>query len=322
MPAPDGGKLAGTLAIPKGAGPFPCVLLLSGSGQQDRDETIYGHKPFLIIADRLARAGIATYRFDDRGTGKTEGRVGTLDTEVADAAAVLDVLAKQTEVDPARLGVLGHSTGGMVAPNAALKHPVAFVVSLAGVAVSGIDLVPLQQEIRLRAAHVPEAAIKEQLDLQRKVSEAAVKDPKSVRALLADVVRPKLQQALGHAPTDAEIDNAIAKPVADATQPWVVSFFRSDPRVAWKQLSIPVLYLGGDKDTQVPADVMIQTLTSSVGKPELLATHELPGLNHLFQHATSGLEDEYIDLDESFAPEALDALTTWLVATTKANGGT
>jgi pimeloyl-ACP methyl ester carboxylesterase len=313
--APDGGKLAGTLTTPAGSGPFPAILLLSGSGAQDRDETVFGHKPYLIIADRLTRAGFVTFRFDDRGTGKTTGAPGTLDTEIADAAAVLDVLATQKQVDPKRLGIIGHSTGGMVAPNAALKHPVAFIVSLAGVAVSGRELVPLQQQLALAHAGVPADVAKQQLDAQRAIGDAAAKDPALVKPALVAVAAPQLEKTLGRKPTQAEIDQAIAKPLAEATAPWTISFFRLDPRVAWKQLKLPVLLLVGDKDTQVPADVTIDALQKSVGDPKQLTAKKLPGLDHLFQHATTGFVDEYVEIDESFAPEALDALTAWLVAT-------
>ena len=141
--------------FPEGKGPFPAVLLVSGSGQQDRDESIFGHKPFALLADKLARDGIATLRTDDRGIGKTTGPLGNLDTDIADAKAAFDWLAKQPEIDGKRAGILGHSIGGVIAPFVATRSKVAFIVGLAAPGVSGVELVPMQMEITLKSSQVP-----------------------------------------------------------------------------------------------------------------------------------------------------------------------
>jgi pimeloyl-ACP methyl ester carboxylesterase len=319
VPAPDGGKLAGTLTVPPGPGPFPALLLLSGSGQQDRDETIFGHKPYLILADRLTRDGFAVYRFDDRGTGKTTGAIGTLDTEIADAGAVVELLATQPEIDPKRIGIIGHSTGGMVTPNVAVAHPVAFVVSLAGPSVSGRELVPLQLAISARARGAPETQVSALVELQTKVGAAVLEGEARLRATLTEVTRPQLAAALGRAPTEAEIAQAIAKPVADALQPWTLSFFRLDPRIAWRKLQIPILLVIGDRDTQVPADITIKTLQESLSPAAAarLVVAKRRGLNHLFQNAKTGALDEYVELDESFDPATLDLISGWLAERAK-----
>ena len=319
VPTLDGGKLAGTLTIPPGAGPFPAVVLLSGSGQQDRDETILGHKPYLIVAHRLTRQGFVTYRFDDRGTGKTTGAVGTLDTEITDAGQIVDLLAKQPEVDPKRIGVIGHSTGGMVAPNVALHHPVAFLVSLAGPTVSGRELVPLQLAIGARAKGASEAQIHDLVELQTKVSAAALEGEAKVRATLTEIAQPQLAKALGRAPTDAELAQAIAKPLADSLQPWTLSFFRLDPREAWRKLELPVLLVIGERDTQVPADITIKTLEESLSPAARakLTVAKRPELNHLFQHAKTGALDEYVEIGESFDPATLDTIAAWLTEQAK-----
>ena len=319
VPAPDGGKLAGTLTVPPGPGPFPAVLLLSGSGQQDRDETLFGHKPYLIIADRLTRDGFAVYRFDDRGTGKTTGAIGTLDTEIADAGAIVELLATQHEIDPKRIGIIGHSTGGMVAPNVAAAHPVAFVVSLAGPSVSGRELVPLQLAISARASGASEAQVHDLVDLQTRLGAATLEGEAKVRATLTEVTRPQLAKALGRAPTDAEIAQAIAKPLADSLQPWTLSFFRLDPRAAWRTLAIPILLVVGDRDTQVPADITIKTLQESLSPAAAarLVVAKRRGLNHLFQTAKTGATDEYVEIEESFEPATLDLVAGWLVERAK-----
>jgi hypothetical protein len=315
--APGGARLAGTLTVPEGAGPFPVVIFLSGSGQQDRDETIFGHKPFLFLADRLTRAGIATYRFDDRGTGATVGPRGTLDTEIADAAAVVDAIAAQPELDPDRIGLIGHSAAGMVVPNVALTRPVKYAVLLAGCTRNGRVYAAYQTERAARAAGADDAAIAEQQALQARLTDAAVESPEAARAVLVELVTPQLEAALGRAPTAAEIDEAIAAPLAEATDPWYVSYFRIEPTEAWKQLSIPVLLLVGGKDTQVPADLTIDALAGAVRDPALLTARKLDGLNHLFQRAGTGEVDEYLTLEETFDPAAAELVTSWLVERTR-----
>lgn len=312
--APDGGKLAGTLAMPDGAGPFPVVVLLSGSGQEDRDETIFGHRPYFVVADRLARNGIASYRFDDRGTGKTKGAVKDLFTEIDDAGAIVDVLAKQPGIDPKRIGVIGHSSAGAVAPNVALKHPVAFVVLLAGITMAGKDYAAIQTAHQLEVAGASAEDVAKQKADQARFMDAVLNDPKSAKAALAGRIKPMLAQQLGRAPTDAELDAALAQGLAEVASPWLISYFRIDPREAWKKLAIPVLLLVGDKDTQVPADVTVAALT---GATTHATTKKFPGLNHLFQHAKTGEVAEYVAIEETFAPEALDALAGWLAEQTK-----
>lgn len=308
--AKDGGKLAGTLTLPKATAPAPAVLLWSGSGQQDRDETIFGHKPFLIIADRLTRAGFVVLRLDDRATGATVGKLGTLNTEIDDAGAAIEFLKTQKEVDPKRIGMIVHSTGGMVGPNVALAHPVAFIVSLAGVAIPGRDLVLLQQEIAAKAAGVPVAP--EQVAVQKAIGEAALEGPEKVNKVMIETASAQMEKALGRKPTQDEIDQAIAQPLAEATAPWTISYFTIDPRVAWKKLSIPVLLVVGDLDSQVPADPTIAALEGSHAKKAVVTTKKLPGLNHLFQHAKTGMTQEYVEIEESFDPATLDLITTWL----------
>jgi pimeloyl-ACP methyl ester carboxylesterase len=313
--ASDGGTLAGTITLPAQRAPGGAVLLWSGSGQQDRDENIYGHRPFFIIADRLTRAGFVTLRLDDRGTGRTKGAVGSLYTEIDDAGAAIDWLKTQKEVDPKKVGMIGHSTGGMVVPNVALKHPLAFAVLLAGVAIPGRELVLLQQEIAAEKAGVKVPA--EARELQRALGEAAAKNPADVKRILVEAVTKQYRGATGRAPTPEELEAAIAKPLAEVTNPWTISYFKIDPRDAWKKLKVPTLLVIGDLDTQVPAEVTVRALGKAFGKRVLLQTKTIPGLNHLFQHAKTGLPDEYIRIDESFDPGTLDAITTWVTERTK-----
>jgi len=239
-------SLAGTLTIPQGTGPFPAVLLVSGSGQQDRDEAIFGHRPFALIADQLARVGVASLRTDDRGVGQTTGPLGSIDTDIADAKAAFEFLAKQPEVDPKRAGIIGHSVGGTIAPIVATKAKVAFIVGLAAPGVSGVDLVPMQLELELTARKLPVPLIKAIVEGQRKIGKAIVagKEADIKKALRTSFT--EAAAAMGAPkPSDAELDAAVASKMPEVNNPWTVSFFKIDPTVAWNKLRIPTLIVIG-----------------------------------------------------------------------------
>ncbi len=312
-------SLAGTLTIPEGKGPFPAVLMISGSGQQDRDETVFGHKPFALIADRLARAGIATLRTDDRGVGKTTGAIGTLDTDISDAKAAFEWLVKQPEVDPKRAGILGHSVGGTIAPFVATKSKVAFIVGLAAPGVSGVELVPMQLEIDLNARQLPEKLVKVLVEGQRKVGKAiAAGKEAAVKAALRENFAEAAMAMGAPRPSDAELDKAIADKMDEVKNPWAVSFFKIDPAVAWAKLRIPALLVTGSKDTQVPADINFARIKAAAAKAgnKAITTEKREGLNHLYQHATTGLVDEYGEIEETFDPETLELIAKWVVERT------
>jgi hypothetical protein len=321
IPAPEKGVLAGTLTIPQGTGPFPAVLLISGSGQQDRDETIFRHKPFLVIADRLTREGFAVLRTDDRATGKTQGAVGSLETEIGDQRAAFEWLLKQPEVDPKRAGIIGHSAGGLYAPTiAARTGKVAFVIALAGPGVSGAELVPLQLEAMMIAQKMSETAAKRIADAQRKVGAAIVKgDTKVIRAeLKASFV--EAAGALGQpTPDDATLEKLVDKKLLEVSNPWVVGFFKADPAIVWKKTRCPVLAVIGDKDLQVPADANLPKIEAAVkaGGNKDVTVMKLPGLNHMYQHAGTGLIDEYATIEETFDPATLDTIVNWMKDKTK-----
>lgn len=312
--------LAGTLTLPEGKGPFPAVLLVSGSGQQDRDESIFGHKPFALLADKLARDGIATLRTDDRGIGKTTGPLGTLDTDIADAKAAFDWLAKQPEIDGKRAGILGHSIGGVIAPFVATKSKVAFIVGLAAPGVSGIELVPMQMEITLKSSQVPADVMKVIIDGQRTLGKAVATGKEAEIKAAFKKTSLEAMKALGRpTPTDAEIDAGFEARKAEVMNPWTISFFRTDPAVAWVKLRIPVLLVTGDKDTQVPADVNFDRITTALKKAgnKSFKTEKRVGLNHLSQHAPTGAIDEYGAIEETFDKETLELISKWVVETTR-----
>lgn len=313
--APEGGKLAGTLTIPAGSGPHPAVLLWSGSGQQDRDEQIYGHRPYAVVADRLTREGLVTLRLDDRGAGKTVGELGSMQTEIADAGAAVAFLKAQQEVDAKRIGLIGHSTGGMVVPYVALEtQGVAFIVSLAGPGVSGVELVPMQIEALGRAAGTPEEQLQAQVAMQKKIGAAILQGEDATRKALREILSPEIVKAVGRPATAAELDEAVELKMKEVWNPWGLSFFKLDPRAAWKKLDLPVLLLVGELDLQVPADANIAAVTEALGEraAKRLTARKLAGLNHLFQHAQKGLVEEYGMIEESFDPATLDTLAAWV----------
>ncbi|MBI4954276.1 MAG: alpha/beta fold hydrolase [Myxococcales bacterium] len=315
----DGSTLAGTLTVPEGAGPHPAVLLVTGSGAQDRDETIFGHKPFWVLADHLGRHGVAVLRVDDRGIGKTTGDPthATIETHATDVEAGLAFLATQPGIDPQRLGLVGHSEGGIIAAVvAARSKAVAFVVSLAGTGLSGAEINPMQVEAILRAkGGMSEDGIRAIVAAQRAImkllatdaSDAELDAAVSAAFAAAEQYAPG---ALGSKGTPA----GRAAEVASLGSDWFRSFVKLDPASHWSRVTVPVLALVGDRDTQVPADPNLAAIAAVLAKAgnHDAETEKLPGLNHLFQRAQTGLVDEYATLEETFAPVALARVTSFI----------
>ncbi len=326
----NGIQLAGTLTLPPGDGPFPAVLLLTGSGAQNRDEEIFGHKPFLVLADHLTRAGIAVLRMDDRGVGGSTGSVAQSTTAdfADDALAGVQFLKAHPHIAPGRIGLLGHSEGGIIAPLAATRsRDVAFVVLLAGTGVPGSQVI-LDQGARIaRAEGAPEERIRQRREGQKKVFELMLteKDPAALRTKLRDLLRAQLallpeaeRKALGD-----NLDLAVDRQVELALTPWFRYFLAYDPRPALTQLKIPVLALNGEKDLQVAPDLNLPAIAQALktAKDRDVTLKRLPGLNHLFQHATTGDIAEYAKSEETISPEVLDLVTKWILVRFGKGGG-
>lgn len=318
----SGVELAATLFIPAGKGPFPAVVLVTGSGPQDRDETIVGHKPFLVIADHLARNGIAVLRYDDRGVASSTGDFGTATTLdfAADAMAALDYLAARPEMDPRRVGIVGHSEGGLIAPIVASKDPkTRFIILLSGPAMRGSELLLLQTAAIARASGASPAAIAGSQAINAKLY-ALASGPGDQATVAASVKRAYLEW-IDTEPSLTPADRDEARKGADPAAaflaaPWTRCFLSLDPTPTLASLSIPVLAFGGTKDLQVPADDNFRAFSrifADSGRSSLLTLRKFDGLNHLFQHATTGLSTEYGVIEETFAPEALGAMTEWIL---------
>ncbi len=306
-----GVKFAATLTLPQGAGPFPAVVLLTGSGPQDRNETVFGHRPFLVLADHLTRQGIAVLRADDRGVGGTSAGPPGVTTEdlAGDALAGVAYLKTRKEIDPRRIGLLGHSEGGMEAPMAAVRsRDVAFIVLMAGTGVPGEQILLRQSELLARAM----GASEEQAQNARKINEQVYqvireeKDPaaaqRRVRALLS--AQPELKGA------------ALDVQVQAVMSPWFRFFLTYDPRPTLAKVKVPVLAVGGERDLQVPAkenlDAIRAALDSGGNKDHTVKM--LPGLNHLFQECQTGSVTEYSQIEQTMSPVALKTVSDWILA--------
>jgi hypothetical protein len=305
-----GVTLAGTLTLPAGKGPFPAVVMITGSGAQDRDETILGHKPFAVIADRLTRDGIAVLRVDDRGFAKSTGDFtkATDDDFAVDTAAQVAFLRKRPDVDPARIGLIGHSEGGVVAPKVAAKDPkLAFIVLMAGPGV------PLSEVLRAQRAALGPAmgASPEQLRRSQalvdhvNVAIRGAKDDADAEARALAVIKA---EAGPLAPTPAT-QEMMAKQFSSG---WMRTLVDYDPRPTLAKVKCPILALNGSKDGQVPPDQNLPAIREATRANKDVTIVELPNLNHLFQTAKTGALGEYADIEETVAPIALDTMSDWI----------
>jgi pimeloyl-ACP methyl ester carboxylesterase len=314
-------KLAGTFVVPPGAGPFPAVLLLTGSGAQDRDETIFGHKPFLVLADALARRGIAVLRVDDRGIGGSSGDFTQATSEdfAGDALAGVAWLKTRKEVDPRRIGLVGHSEGAAVAPMAAVRSKdVAYLVLLAGPGVPGDQLLLRQISDLGHVVGKPEAELAMGLESERRLLDLVKteKDPDALRSKARALLEAHLQQASEAERKQAEASGGIDVQLAQLTSPWFRFFVTYDPRPTLARVKVPVLALTGEKDVQVSAKENLPAIARALKKGGNTrgVTRELPGLNHLLQTAKTGSPAEYGQIEETMSPAALTAISDFILS--------
>lgn len=309
--AAAGIKLAGTLSIPNGAGPFPAVVLICGSGPETRDEDIMGHKVFLVLADALNRRGIAVLRYDKRGVGGSTGNyaTATLTDFAADAESALGFLRSRPEIAANRIGLVGHSEGGYVAPMVAIRDPsVRFVVLMAAPGMRLGQLLRLQNAKIAKASGIPDANIARSLAFFDKLY-VDLASAKGEEQMLA-IVKVDVAQAVAAKIVPAASADAIGTMV---TSPWARQAFAYDPVPALRQLKVPVLALNGSLDLQVPAEEDLGPIRAAMqGNPRATIV-ELPRLNHLFQTAKLGTPAEYGEIEETFAPAALKMIADWVV---------
>lgn len=316
--AGDGVQLAGTLTSPSGPGPYPAVVLLSGSGAQDRNGEIMGHRPFLVLADHLTRREIAVLRVDDRGVGGSEGSLAAATSSdlAGDALAAVHYLRTRPDIAWRRIGLLGHSEGALVAPLAATRSSdVRFLVLLAAPGVPGRELLPVQTRRIALATGAPESTVERQVALLEEgldLLTSGAGEDEARRGLLA-VARRQLELAGGR-PGDAVTDATIAQEVELMLTPWFRFFLTYDPREALRRVQVPVLAIQGGLDLQVDADQNLPEVgraLAAAGNRDV-TLRLLPGLNHLLQTARTGAPSEYFQIEETLAPEVLELIAQWI----------
>jgi len=302
-----GVTLAATLTIPPGKGPFPAVLLIVGSGPHDRDESLLGHKPFLVLADYLTRKGIVVLRADKRGVGKSTGDYAKATTEdfAADAEAGVAYLKTRPEVDAHKIGLLGHSEGGIIAPMAAVADPhVAFVVMMAGSGVPGDQIIVEQG--RLIEIASGESKDKADADAEKEKETLHLVKTEKDPAVLDRLLAVKLS-------AEGAPEAQVAAEIKQITSPWFRFFLSYDPAAALRKLTIPVLALNGSLDLQVPPAQNLPAIRAALANNKRAEVDELPALNHLFQTAKTGSPSEYGQIEETISPVALDKIAGWIL---------
>ena len=317
--------LAGTFTCPKGDGPFPAVVLVTGSGPQDRNESLLTHKPFLVISDYLTRNGIAVLRYDDRGVAKSGGNFAAATTEdfVTDAQAAVEYLKSRKEVDPKKIGVAGHSEGGLIAPMVAVNSgDVSFIILLAGPGLPGKNILLLQgKEIGI-ANGGKEDEIDKAMKLNEKIYDAILSE--SDNAMAEKKIKAAYEEYYNSLNDEEKKDadkqkQMFAQGIQQLTSPWFRFFLKFDPRPVLENVTVPVLALNGEKDLQVPAKENLEEIDKAlkIAGNKNYKIIMLPNLNHLFQTAKTGSPSEYGNIEETFSPLALRIMTEWILEVTK-----
>jgi len=313
-------KLAGTLTLPESEGPFPAVILITGSGQQNRDEDIMGHRPFLILSDYLTRQGIVVLRVDDRGIGESTGNFSQATTEdfAGDVLAGIEYLKSRKEIDSSRIGLIGHSEGGLIAPIVAVKSPdVAFIVLMAGPGLTGEEIILSQSDLIARAEGADNETIARNNALLKSMY-SVVKDEENntiatekLRKLITDErenmsEEEKKNSSYSEANLDAQIQTLLS--------PWMRFFLTYDPKPTLMKVKCPVLAIDGEKDLQVPPEENLRAIEEALkeGGNKDYTVKELSGLNHLFQTAQTGSPSEYVTIEETISPNALELIGNWI----------
>jgi fermentation-respiration switch protein FrsA (DUF1100 family) len=317
-------KLAGTLTLPRSEGPFPAVILITGSGGQDRNETIFGHRPFLVLSDHLTRKGIAVLRVDDRGVGGSTGNLfkSTIEDFAGDVLTGVKYLKSRNEINHNKIGLIGHSEGGDIAPIAAARSSdVAFIILMAGTGVTVEEFMYLQSDLLLKAAGASENVLamqhtssKQILDILKQEKDNTVAE-KKIRKIMTDFLMKlskEEKETLGA--SEATMENQLKTVLS----PWFRFFLTYDPKSALMKVKCPVLAINGQLDLQVPPKENLSAIEEALkaGGNTNYTIRELPNHNHLFQRAQTGTISEYAKIEETISPIALKAITQWILKQT------
>ena len=311
--------MAGTLTLPKGDGVFPVILLISGSGPQDRNEEILGHKPFLIIADYLTKKGFAVFRYDDRGTAKSGGEFegATSPDFASDAASALAYLKTRKDIDTTKIALAGHSEGAMLAAMiAANDSSINAIIMLAGPGIPGDQLLLMQQELIATVNQVNPDEIKENTVINRSLFELInqANDIENAKVQVEKKLK-KISKKLSKSALEAYGGKTefVAQNIRAYINPWMYYFLRYDPAVDLKNIKCNVLALNGNKDLQVPSKINLAAIELNINNPgKIKQVIEMPNLNHLFQNCLTGNITEYGEIQETISPEVLEKMNDFL----------
>ncbi len=305
-------QLAGTLSLPDTIQDYPIVLLISGSGPQDRNSEILGHRPFLVLADYLTRQGIGVLRVDDRGVAPSQGEHNKsgLQDFVNDAIAAIEYLKSRNDTQDKKIGLIGHSLGGAVAPMAAIvKKEIQFLVLLAGPGIDGDQLMLLQKELIERKMGLEESIV---IESRNNIAGAynIIKESQQIDSEVKQKLQDYFEITFGSAMPEKQIELMVSQ----FTIPWFYDLVKYKPEEVLKQITCPVLALNGSKDIQVPAHenlTAIKRILNEYGNNQV-EVMELKGLNHLFQECETGMPMEYSTIEQTFSPQVLEIIGNWI----------
>ena len=316
----DGVELAGTLTLPPGEGPHPAVVLITGSGAQDRNETIAGHRPFLVIADHLTRRGIAVLRSDDRGVGgSAAGSTNdTSETFAGDALAGVALLKARQDIDRSRIGLIGHSEGSLIAAIAATRsRDIAFVVMLAGMGQTGEEVIVGQTGVMQRKLGISAPVMDATRTALQRIFKVLRSEPDAATAVAR--MKQVLDDQAATLPEPAQqefepVRKTLAAQLRMYTTAWFRYFIDYDPVQHLRALKVPLLAVTGELDLQTPARDNLPRIEKAVRRSgnRRVTVREMPGLNHLLQTASTGLPTEYAAIEETIAPQALELIAEWI----------
>jgi len=308
-------KLAGTFTFPQNGENLPVVILITGSGSQDRDETIFEHRPFLVIADFLTRNGFAVLRVDDRGVGGSEGNTSKATSEdfAGDVMAGIEFLKTRKEIDPSKIGLIGHSEGGLIAPMVATKSKdVAFIVLMAGPGIIGEQILYEQGKLIYKTAGMTDEQVQQNQKLQETIFNIIKTETDSVKRI------DRLQKTMSNDQYSMLTDDqkiAVDNQIKTVDNEWFKFFLNYDPYPTLVKLKCPVLAINGEKDLQVPPNENLAAIEKALneGGNKNFKTMKLPGLNHLFQTCETGAIAEYMQIEETISPTVLEILQDWIL---------
>jgi dienelactone hydrolase len=316
----DSLTLSGTLTLPKKEGKFPVVVLITGSGPQNRDEELMGHKPFLVLSDYLTRNGIGVLRYDDRGCFNSTGNFGKSTTNdfANDVEAAVNYLKTRKDINTKKIGLIGHSEGGIIAPIVAARcKDVSYIVLMAGTAIPGSELLLLQQDLIGRVSGTKEQDLKTTAELNthifKLVDEITNNDTLKTKITNYLLVKSKDIPAM-KVPEGKTANDVIDMQINQLLSPWMLNFIRYNPAPTLEKVSCPVLAINGDKDLQVPSNINLPAIEKALkkGGNKKITIKELPGLNHLFQECTTGAPTEYGAIEQTISLQALETMSNWI----------